>query len=300
VEPMLEDRLEDQPAEPRPQPASHRQRKARLGPLPFSSRVTMSIGGTLALLAAGIAVGTGAVKTPLSDTAAAGTPKASTLASSPAASQPTASPINYAVASMPPTAASHKPKAKPKPSHSPGASASAPAAGGPASAPGSAPAAPPAESGGLTPQPTAEYETPKGNNQKAWSEAILNALGAPLTSANIISLGYWMQNEAGYPPYGIVGANNPINVSEPCCGGVPIKDDGDGVTFLQSYPSAAQGVEAIAAYLERGNYVNIVADLKAGVGLNDPNLADEIGLYSGGGYTTIPDSYGASQGTPEG
>jgi hypothetical protein len=245
--------------------------------------------------------GTGAGKTPLPDTAAAAAPTASALASSsPAVSQPSASPFNYAVASMPAAGASHKPK--PKPSRSPSASASATASTDPASSAGGAPApaSAPAEAGGLTPQATAEYETPKGANQKAWSEAILTALGAPLTSANIISIGYWMQNEAGYPPYGIVGANNPINVSEPCCGGVPIKDDGDGVTFLQSYPSAAQGVQAIAAYLERGNYVNIVADLRAGAGLNDPNLAGEIGLYSGGGYTTIPDSYGASQGTPEG
>ena len=34
-----------------------------------------------------------------------------------------------------------------------------------------------------------------------------------LSSDNIVSMGYWMQNEAGHPPYGIVGANNPINVS---------------------------------------------------------------------------------------
>ena len=39
-------------------------------------------------------------------------------------------------------------------------------------------------------------------------------------------------------------------------------------------------------------------DLRAGNGLSDPNLASEIGLYSGGGYSTIPDSFGSSQGTP--
>jgi hypothetical protein len=108
-----------------------------------------------------------------------------------------------------------------------------------------------------------------------------------------------MQNEAGKPPYGIVGANNPINVSQPCCGGVPIQDDGDGVTFLQSYPDAADGVEAITQYLERGNYTEILAALKAGDGLSGGNLASEIELYSGGGYSTIPDSFGQTQGTPE-
>lgn len=50
-------------------------------------------------------------------------------------------------------------------------------------------------------------------NQLAWSEAILAALGAPATKANIESLGYWMQNEAGSPPSGMVGADNPVNVS---------------------------------------------------------------------------------------
>jgi hypothetical protein len=259
----------------------------------------MAIGGAVVLVAAGIVVGTGAVKTPLSDSATAAAPKAETLTSAPAVSQPSASAFNYAVASMPATAASHKPK--PKPSHSPTASASASAMTAPASTPSSAPSTQQVvEGGGLTPPNLAEYETPKGDAQKAWSEAILTALGAPLTSANIISIGYWMQNEAGSPPYGIVGANNPINVSEPCCGGVPIQDDGDGVTFLQSYPSAAQGVQAIAEYLQRGNYVNIVAALRSGSGLGGGGLADEIGLYSGGGYTTIPDSYGSSQGTPEG
>ena len=52
----------------------------------------------------------------------------------------------------------------------------------------------------MTPQPTAGYETPTGQNQLAWSGAILKALGDPLTSANIVSMGYWMQNEAGSPP----------------------------------------------------------------------------------------------------
>ncbi len=30
--------------------------------------------------------------------------------------------------------------------------------------------------------------------------------------------------------------------------------------------------------------------------MNDPNLASEISLYSGGGYSTIPDSWGSPRG----
>ena len=275
----------------RPQPSgrhSHRQQ--------VRSRKGLAVGAGVAAAVAGlgVAVAVGAVPSPLSSGSGKALQAATLAAPSSSATsenllQASASPLgSYALAKMP--TASHKPKptpsktATPTPTHT---TATPTAAQSTASS-----------GGGLTPQPTAEYETPTGENQKAWSEAILNALGAPLTSANIVSIGYWMQNEAGKPPYGIVGANNPINVSQPCCGGVPIQDDGDGVTFLQSYPTAADGVEAIAQYLNRGNYTQILADLKAGVGLNDPNLASEISLYSGGGYSTIPDSYGESQGTP--
>jgi len=269
---------------------SHRQRKPRRGGLAAGAGVAA------ALAALGVAVAVGAVPTPLSSNTPSA-PDAATLAAAPSSVsqsllQASASPLGFATAKMP---ASHKPK----PSHTP--SKTATPTQQPSTAQPTHSSQPPADSGGLTPQPTAQNQTPTGENQKAWSEAILTSLGAPLTSANIVSIGYWMQNEAGSPPSGIVGENNPINVSQPCCGGVPIQDDGDGVTFLQSYPTVADGVEAITQYLNRGNYTTILADLKAGAGLmNDPNLASEIQLYSGGGYSTIPDSWGQSQGMPEG
>jgi hypothetical protein len=268
--------------------ASHRQQKPRRGGLAAGAGVAAALAGL------GVAVAVGVVPTPL--TASSARPlDAATLAAVPSAVgnsllQASASPLGFATAKMP--APSHKASPKPTPHKT----------ATPAQTPTTAPSTTSSQSvdsGGLTPQATAENETPSGENEKAWSEAILNALGAPLTSANIVSIGYWMQNEAGSPPSGIVGANNPINVSQPCCGGVPIQDDGDGVTFLQSYPTAADGVEAIAQYLNRGNYTQILADLKAGAGLmSDSSLASEISLYSGGGYSTIPDSWGQSQGTP--
>jgi hypothetical protein len=150
----------------------------------------------------------------------------------------------------------------------------------------------------LVPTPTKEYQTPTGRNELAWSEAILRAFGDPLTTANIVSMGYWMQNEAGHPPYGIVGANNPINVSEPGYGGTPIQNEGGGY-FLYSYPTVTDGIHAIVAYLKRPNYVGILAALKAGLGLSSRSLASEFLVYSGNGYSTVPDSWGASQGKPE-
>jgi hypothetical protein len=58
-------------------------------------------------------------------------------------------------------------------------------------------------------------------------------------------------------------------------------------------------VAATAAYLNSGSYPQLLSDLKQGAGLSDPSLASELQLYSGSGYSTIPDSWGSSQGTPE-
>jgi hypothetical protein len=147
------------------------------------------------------------------------------------------------------------------------------------------------------PTPTVQDQTPRGANELAWSEAILTKLGDPLTAANIQSMGYWMQNEAGTPPTGIVGANNPINVSQPGFGGSPIKAEGGGY-YLYSYPTVQDGVDATAAYLNRQVYAGILGALKAGSGLSSSSLSQEFSVYSGNGYSTIPDSWGASQGQP--
>jgi hypothetical protein len=151
---------------------------------------------------------------------------------------------------------------------------------------------------GLTPTPTAQNQTPRGANELAWSEAILAALGDPLTSANIISLGYWMQNEAGSPPSGIVGADNPINVSQPGYGGWPIKSEGNGWS-LYSYPTPQDGIEATVKYLTPTGYPLILQALKSGQGLSSESLSNELSIYSGHGYSQVPDAWGASQGKPE-
>jgi hypothetical protein len=148
------------------------------------------------------------------------------------------------------------------------------------------------------PTATAENQTPKGAAELAWSEAILTKLGDPLSAANIVSMGYWMQNEAGTPPSGIVGANNPINVSQPGYGGTPIKREGPDYS-LYSYPTPQDGVDATVTYLNRPSYAGIRAALKAGSGLSSSSLAAEFSTYSGGGYGSVPDNWGASQGKPQ-
>lgn len=273
------------PASRRPHP-SHRQPRAHRGGLVVAG------GFTVALIGIGVAVGTGAVRTPLTANTASSAPSDVILASMPPTAPASAS-VNgrgYTLATVPASwAAVHLAKPKPKPKPTPTVTPT------PSMTHSSAPAQPSV----LTPLATAENQTPTGQNQLAWSEAILRALGAPLTSANILSIGYWMQNEAGSPPSGIVGANNPINVSYAGYGGVPIQDDGDGVTFLRSYPTVTDGVQATAAYLNNGSFDGIVAALKQGSGLmNNSGLASEISEYSGDGYSTIPDSWGQSQGQP--
>jgi hypothetical protein len=275
----------------RPQPVhrpSHRQQKGNRG------RLAASAGVAAALAGLGVAVAVGAIPTPLTSNSAAPL-DAATLATVPSSAasdsllQASASPLGHALATLPASMRpSHKAKPKPTPTKT---VTQQPTTEAPA------PSSPPPSQSGLTPQPTAQNETPTGQNQLAWSEAILNALGDPLTSANIISIGYWMQNEAGSPPSGIVGENNPINVSETGYGNTPIQYEAPGY-YLQSYPTVQDGVQATAAYLNNGSYSQVLSDLKQGDGLSDPSLSSELSEYSGGGYTTIPDSWGQSQGQP--
>ena len=101
-----------------------------------------------------------------------------------------------------------------------------------------------------------------------------------------------MQNEAGSPPSGIVGENNPINVSEAGYNGTGIQDEGQGYS-LMSYPTVADGVAATVAYLEQRQLRADRQRPPGGAGLSGSDVADELSVYSGNGYTTIPDSSGA-------
>ena len=273
--------------------SAHRPPKAGRGRL-----AVVAVGSGAGLIGLGIAFGVGALPMPLLSASTSNVPKTAILASVPPSadqslSQVSASPFGYSIAKMPANLAPHH-KASPKPTPSKTATPTPRPITRTRTITSSQSTT---SSSGLTPQATAEYQTPTGENQLAWSEAILTALGDPLTSANIVSMGYWMQNEAGKAPYGIVGANNPINVSEPGYGGTQIQYEAPGY-YLMSYPSVSEGVAAIATYLNSGSYPDILNDLKQGVGLSDSSLASELQEYSGNGYSMIPDSWGQSQGTP--
>ena len=321
--------IHGRPGEEGPQ-SSHRQSRGRQLRPTLSIRTVTAAGFTLALVGGGVAVGTGALHTSgstvqvasaanwskasakadpgdqydssgetggASDSGSANGSDGASDSGSANDSDDSGSSPSYATATVPGRHHRHHHHAKSSAAPTVTPSVSTPAATPSASA--SAPASTTQPStGSFSPQATAQNQTPTGQNQLVWSEAILTALGAPLTDANITSLGYWMQNEAGSPPSGIVGANNPINVSTPADGGVPIQDDGDGVTFLQSYPTVQDGIAATVSYLNRPDFAQILAALKQGSGLTSSSLASEISEYSGNGYSTIPDSWGSSQGQP--
>src|SRR6266566_1191088 len=268
-----------------PSPSSYVRANVRRRRRPLRFPLVTGLGFLVALLGLALMVGLGIVPSPLT----AQTLKAPKLTAAP----PTQSTVTSSYAS---STAGATPAGSPSTS-TPAASPTRKArvVVSPASA---TPSPLPSPSPVLVPTPTVEYQTPTGRNELAWSEAILRAFGDPLTTANIVSVGYWMENEGGHPPYGIVGANNPINVSEPGYDGTPIQNEGGGY-FLYSYPTVTDGIHAIVAYLNRPNYVGILAALKAGLGLSSPSLASEFLVYSGNGYSTVPDSWGASQGRPE-
>jgi hypothetical protein len=273
---------------------------------PASFRVITAGVFAAALVAVAVALGVGAMPMPLTaqvTKATAAAPPAHSNQSQLSLSESSAEMATFAphiATGAPMTSTTKKAPAKPKPSATPSATpttASATPTPSNSTSPTQAPAPTTSTaSSGLTPTALPGNVTPKGENQLAWSEAILAALGAPDTDANIISMGYWMQNEAG----GLVGENNPINVSEQGYDGWNIQSEGNG-WYLRSYPTVADGVAAIAAYLSYPNYSQIKGDLQAGIGLGGSNstLASQLSVYSGGGYTTIPDSWGASQGQPE-
>jgi hypothetical protein len=269
-----------------------------------SSRIVITAAGfAVALAGVSVAVGVGAVPMPLAARTAKATeasPATQSQLSLSSAVMATFAPHIAKVSAVPKSVTakpSRSAKAPATPTATP-STASASASPSPSTSSPAAPSPTTSAGSGLVPTALPGNVTPTGTNQLAWSEAILTALGAPRTDANIISMGYWMQNETGSPPSGMVGENNPINVSEPGYDGWNIKSEGNG-WYLRSYPTVADGVAAIAAYLSTPSYTDIKAALQAGAGLSSSSLASELSIYSGGGYTTIPDAWGSSQGQPE-
>jgi hypothetical protein len=125
--------------------------------------------------------------------------------------------------------------------------------------------------------PVLPYGTPlEGQAASDWAVAILDAMGAPVTEANVYSLAGWFLREGGG------GQNNPMNTTlgsqYPAINSVGVRD----------FPTPEIGVQETVATLMNG-YGAVVASFRAGVGLEHPDstTAIELRLWSGGGYDAI-------------
>lgn len=207
-------------------------------------------------------------------------------ANPPSSADPTGGTLSGNAAAVPGTSGA---ASAPDPNGSAGALApvAIPVPGASASAHGSAPTAHhPAASLAELPVNTALA----GSEAVAWARAALAALGAPETSANIQTMVDWFANEG--TPHDL---NNPLNLQTPYGGSTVSTADGDPPSVrIQAYPAPADFVAAFPIEMNNGSYPAIVAALKSGVGLEGsaatPEIAAELSVYSGGGYSSIPAS----------
>jgi hypothetical protein len=126
-----------------------------------------------------------------------------------------------------------------------------------------------------------------GTAATEWASAILSALGAPETTANLDSMIAWFNSEQGG------GANNPLNTTLQTAGSDgSVVSVSTGGTPAESYDTPADGVAATVQSIEQSGYSNILADLKAGTGLiGASNVSSDLSNWSGGGYTQVPAPY---------
>ena len=131
----------------------------------------------------------------------------------------------------------------------------------------------------------------------AWATAILAALGAPASQANINSLISWFAHEDNNGAQGVhangAGANNPLNVtasSGSFAGVVGSEPSGAGPGHPGNFDfdTPAHGVAAMASVIANGPYQAIHSALMSGAGLiGNSSVSGNLGTWSGGGYTSL-------------
>jgi hypothetical protein len=121
---------------------------------------------------------------------------------------------------------------------------------------------------------------PANASEKAWIVAMLAALGAPPTAANISSITNWISRETPWPA---VAKYNPLNTTQESPGATQYNSVG-----VRNYTSPANGIIATVQTLENGNYQAIVAALRSGSGLAGSGpWNSELSTWSGGGYSSV-------------
>jgi hypothetical protein len=209
------------------------------------------------------------------------------MASAPITSAPVASALLGNSAAIPGAWSSLAQIANSAAGQTPSAPAASPAPSPSASARGSVPKAS-SRAASLAALPVNTALT--GSEAIAWARATLAALGAPETAANVQTMVDWFANEG--TPHDF---NNPLNLQTPYGGSTVSTANGSSPSIgIQAYPSPADFVAAFPIEMNKGSYPAIVAALKAGTGLEGsaatPQIAQQLSIYSGGGYDSIPAS----------
>lgn len=109
-----------------------------------------------------------------------------------------------------------------------------------------------------------------------WQQAVLAALGVPVTVSNERFLSDWQPYEGGSASF------NPLNTTEPWAGATSYNMVG-----VKNYPSASAGAQATAATLKNGNYPSIMAALRTGdpyTFANASGVADNISTWGTPNY----------------
>jgi hypothetical protein len=126
--------------------------------------------------------------------------------------------------------------------------------------------------------------TPSSQSETDWWKAVLMALGAPTTTANINSLSAWRKHESPWnasPPDGALYTNNPLNTT---LSGHNTVGNVNSVG-VKRYATPRDGVAATVATM-LGGYPAIVSRLRSGQGLCGFSSA-EFSKWSGGGYSSV-------------
>jgi hypothetical protein len=113
-----------------------------------------------------------------------------------------------------------------------------------------------------------------------FATALLNAIGAPLTKANIQSIVDWEAQEGG--AFKNNAAYNPLNTTQAEPGYTVTGSQGN----IGSYRSWSQGLQATVTTLENGSYNDLLDALRSGQGLMSGSYQG-LSTWSHGSYSTI-------------
>src|SRR5262249_2216526 len=105
-----------------------------------------------------------------------------------------------------------------------------------------------------------------GVTPQSWEVSLLQALGMPVTKANVQSVVSWEAAEGGN--WQNTATYNPLNTTQAEPGSAPMNSVG-----VQAYDSWSSGLQATVATLHNGSYGDILSALRTGKGLFGRHLA---------------------------